>query len=154
MSKSKNNKIPDEVEYILYMEALPDRYGPWYVSVKEYERILTVKRKYPEHFPWQAKYDSIPDSVHKAYNEDRWETSGLNSLNKDLQDGNKKGGGIFESMTTVGADKPEGPTDFRKYFQDYYDMVTQREQEAEDRRKKDEALWDKHYKKYGLKYRP
>lgn len=151
MRKSRFDKIPDEAQRILLIEAFPERYGPWLVSSKEYDRILAVKRKYPHLFPWQAKYDSIPKEVHEAYHKDVLDESGWG---KDFKIKNvSHGDGLLKSMVNTGAEKPKEPFDLRKAFNDLFEMEERREKEAEERRKKDEALWDRHYKKYGLKYK-
>lgn len=36
-----------------------------------YKRIQETVKKYPEYFPWETKYNSIDDSVHRAYENEK-----------------------------------------------------------------------------------
>lgn len=41
--------------------------GTFYCGAEQYKRISDTIKKYPEYFPWETKYNSIPKEVHDKY---------------------------------------------------------------------------------------
>lgn len=111
-----------------------------------------VMKKYPEHFPWEAKYDSIPEEVHVAYRNEAfppidWEAFSANS-----------GGGIMavidESNKEAEARYEENKNkSLAQMFDEIFEMSEHQRLKEEQAYKVSKAIWDRHYKKYGLPYR-
>lgn len=145
----KLDDIPKEVLYIQMMEASP---FPWYVGIDEYNRVEAIKKKYPEHFPWHAKYNSIPKEVHDAYRNE------VNpGWNKPLVfDDIPYGNGIEAQINECG-NTPSSfeltTKDVANIFKDFIEASSKRDEEARKEKERIKKIWDKHYKKYNLSYR-
>lgn len=55
---------PNEVLWVLL--------SPKMVGSDTYEEIERIIAKYPEYFPWETKYNSIPKEVHEAYIKEKY----------------------------------------------------------------------------------
>lgn len=135
--------IPKEVLYIQMMEAMP---FPWLVGIDEYNRVSAVKAKYPEYFPWDRIYESIPKEVHDAYRNEKnpdwdkpieWIEKGDRGIEDLINDSTLK----VSSVVT------------EQDFMDLFEMLNKSENDEYKKKMADEALWNKHYGKYKLKYR-
>lgn len=108
-----------------------------YVSTKLYHRYLEIIEKYSKYFPQEYKYHFIvPKEVHDAYNKDitkhhsRYFSEGISQ-------------GIKENSPMIG--------NFELTRKDLEGLVSAVLNQRSDKRK-ERKIWDKHYKKYGLKY--
>lgn len=117
-------------------------------------KLIAIERKYPKYFPWRAKYDSVPDSVHEAYIKEKYpplmfEPIGNSGLNPDdlLADIQKVK--VFELKNT----NSFTPDDMMEMITATYEQDRIRMRNEQMQLKEDKALWDKHYAKYGLEYR-
>lgn len=132
--------IPSEVWEAVYIASCGA------VGLEMYNRYQEIVKKYPEHFPWETKYNSIPSEVHKAY-----------AIERD--------GGTFEELIAKAkANALENPTfsenriDTSKpfSFRDVFDTMVKNENERREKKieqeKKNKTIWDKHYSKYNLEY--
>jgi hypothetical protein len=111
--------------------------------------------KYPDAFPRQTAWNKIPQSVHEAYNKEYWEVFPPDPLPL-LPDGSEPRGikqmgdamwHQAELRAQERASKPE-PT-FAELMNNFHKAIEQGHR-VEDQKK---ALWNKHYKKYGVEYR-
>lgn len=138
----KKSNIPSEVFVVFQLQKLGCPIG-----TETYNKCQEVIKKYPEHFPWEAKYNSIPQEVHDAYSKE------LMDEFKSKFDSIPKGDGLMKSLVSEGASKPR-LKNFGEALRDMDNMFKEQHRQAEERLKKSKQLWDKHYKKYNLKYRP
>lgn len=117
------------------------------VGLETYKRVHQTVEDYPEYFPWETKYNSIDKSVHEKYEEE------LSSLFKsffpptpmDIQSG--EGIYAWSMRMTEEACKDQEPfsTKTIKAFTDKIDKES-------NFKKAKQKLWNKHYKKYNLRY--
>jgi len=146
----KTNNIPHEVAWVLCVQM-----GQIPLGIDSYEKAQEIIEKYPEHFPWEHKYKSIPKEVHDAFEAECYPERGksIESLFDDLEEGVRLREQVM-NQTYVSVD----PMKFTK--DDFVRMLD--EMEAHERKRKEEEraeeirvkkIWDKHYKRYNLKYR-
>ena len=129
--------IPDEVLWVLTL--------PRYVGSDTYKKAEEIIAKYPEYFPWETKYNSIPKEVHQAYIKEKYPdkdepivcTGGISQMIKDEPF-------VYKEYT------PEG---IGEWFKQLEVITRDAKNAAIVQRKKDKKLWDKHYKKYNLEFR-
>lgn len=150
MSTIKN--IPDEVSW--YISVVGGSGG--LLGTETYNKCKAIEEKYPDWFPWEAKYRSIPKEVHDAYFKERnpdWgkpidfkgKEGGFDGLIPQLKKGNYQ----FLDLSSEELEKFSVADSIVECFE-----VIEKNRKAKLKRNKmDEALWDKHYKKHGLKYR-
>ncbi len=105
-------------------------------------RINTIIDKYPEYFPWEHTYKSIPQDVHDSYYEERF--GGIVSNGK----------GLWERLN----EKPKKSKKNKEISLTEAIAEMFKSQERQKRREKREynkkkKLWDKYYKQFGLEYR-
>lgn len=127
--------IPAEVQEVMVYNHLK------YVGRETMERVRTIIDKYPEWFPWEHKYKSIPQEVHDAYYEEKYPKRDLELPSK----------GIYEQMKQT-------PVSFTidslcELFDKLYDDNDEKALLRQYKRQKDKELWDKHYSKYNLEYK-
>lgn len=135
------NKIPDEVMWVLTVS------GCVPVGRSTFEKCQKIIDKYPKYFPWEHAYKSIPKEVHDAY---------MAEVNPDwdkpiISNDNKCGAGVKSEIGKVYYKSDVVLT--QKMFEDMIFEHEKMEQERIEERKKQKALWDKHYKIYGLEYK-
>lgn len=110
-------------------------------------KLQATIRKYPEYFPWEAKYREIPQEIHEAYYKEKhgeWEI-------KWKAEGGK---GIMELIREAPThEKEESSKTLSEMFQDIVNAQEESRKKREENRLKNKVLWDKHYSKYKLEYR-
>ena len=122
----------------------------WSVKIRGYggtdtiDKCQAIIEKYPEHFPDEVKYKTIPEQVHKAYRDEMY--PGWDEPIKIVDIGRGDG---FMSEVEKGAAKGEFTTKSFKQAWEAYGKMLDKEHE-EERRK--ERVWLKHYGKYGITY--
>lgn len=130
-----------------------------YVGSELMAKLTAIENKYPEHFPWEAKYRAIPDEVHKAYKNERWTEFMVHVNNKDQR-------GLMEMINeefekshekSIKTQKELEGKSLKEMFEYAFNKMEsdriQEQKERKSRLRKDKALWDKYYKKYGLEFR-
>lgn len=132
--------IPNEVLWVLTL--------PRCVGSDTYRRVEEIIAKYPEYFPWETKYNSIPKEVHQAYIKekypDRDEPIVCTNDGEGLYSKIKSEPFIYREYT---------PKEIGECFKQLDIITANARNAAIVQRKKDKKLWDKHYKKYNLEYR-
>lgn len=136
------------VAQIEYVKAI--LYWKHPVGMDSYKICMEIIKAHPEEFPWFAKYNSIPEEVHKAYNKEanapflqiieEWKTTIPNAEQKT---------GLVPFIENSGT--VMGPLTL-KHLEDFIQNMDEQDGKRMEAEKKDEALWDKHYSKYGLPY--
>jgi hypothetical protein len=151
----KEQEIPSEV---IYVSSLIQSGQP--VGTKTYDFIQNTIKKYPQYFPWETKYASIPQEVHDAY---RKEVGGsdaetLEDMIKEFESKSgviPSGSGMISQI--MNADFSEAKTtnlDFTKAdLEAFINSILESDKEYAKEKEREKEIWDKHYKKYGLKYR-
>jgi hypothetical protein len=147
----KEQRIPSEVAHV--MAIIQNRIP---IGVKMYEFVQNTIKEYPEWFPWETKYASIPKEVHDAYKREIGE-SDMQSLEQMIKEydstkeNNITGKGILgQIIEAVEKEKKE-----KQYFDInmYMNSLIQEKEQYEREMKRKEKIFKKHYKKYGLEYR-
>lgn len=125
-----------------------------YVGMDQWIKLNAIIRKYPEYFPWEAKYRSIPQEVHDAYYSD------IQAAAEHIFSNSEDGIAIGIIPTLMNMDEqpifkfkivPDKP--ISEIFKDFFREKEEENKRAKKQQKKDKALWDKHYSKYGLNYK-
>jgi len=118
------------------------------VGSETYKRIEETVKKYPDYFPWETKYNSIDESVHRAYENEKelLYKSFFPQTKMDIQPGE----GIYawskrRSQEVISYNTPVDWEELSKSMQD-------RQKRDEDFSKAKKKLRIKHYKKFNLKY--
>lgn len=146
----KPEDMPDEVWVVL-------NWPYELVSLETYQAHEAIKVKYPEYFPWEALYRSIPQSVHDAYRMELW--PGGNQFGEFFKEVDDKAydapfGGLIDEINKGGQQVSYRNKSFT--FEDFA-AVAQRHLEANEVFYKnfqvEKAMWDKHYSKFNLIYR-
>lgn len=140
------NNIPKEVEIAMVVNS---GMGP-FVGMKLYNEVVETINKYPEYFPWEHKWRTIPEEVHKAYLTEINEAAEKNAekirkqrnkLSKKYETKSKKFGNGFtiDELNTLINHILEQSALTRKQKKNWENI--------------DKRMWKKHYKKYNLKYK-
>lgn len=144
-------KIPKEVLEYMAMTSV----NGGMLGLKMFTRCQEIINKYPNWFQWEHKYKSIPKEVHDAYIKERNPNidkplvlrDGFNGILNELKD--------KSNAVNLGFNK-EGIEGFS--ISKALSEIFKAQEDARIELKKEEAkskeLWDKHYKKYKLEYRP
>lgn len=147
-------KIPDEV---LAAWLISQNRFLGSESVSMLEATIT---KYPEYFPWEIKYRSIPKEVHDAYNREangEWFEFKANKgtpailTGQQYHDANM---GLIQYVEKKGMVAYSSLKNFT--MNDMLEWVRRMDKADDEKRKRLKAeisIWDKHYKPYGLEYR-
>jgi hypothetical protein len=118
------------------------------VGTEPYKRLQDTINKYPEHFPQEHIYNSIPNEVHIKYREESiaLRLTFYPRKESDIQEGE----GIY-SWVRRQQPVPLKITnlDLQKLAEKVFVTAPKIKKEYETAKKK---LWNKHYKKYKLKY--
>lgn len=127
--------MPEEVKWAIgTMICMP------MMGANLYNKIKDIIERYPQYFPWEHKYSSIPEDVHKAYREELEVTLSL-YLDREKP--------IYSP--------PKDNGDFYEYMQACIDFIHQCGIRNIDERiaanKIEKEIWDKHYSKFGLEFR-
>ena len=146
----KIEDTPNEVAWVRLLQATQMPIGK-----DSYEKAQAIIEKHPEHFPWEYKYKSIPKEVHEAFEAECYPEKGksVESLFDDLEVGdslreqvkNQKSAGVIPTKFTQ--------DDFLRLFDEMEEHERKRKEEERVEEVRVKKIWDKHYKKYGLKYR-
>ena len=133
--------IPNEVLWVYYIEKYVH-----YVGSDTYDKATEIIAKYPEYFPWETKYNSIPKEVHEAYIKEKY---------PDRDKPIPVGEGLIAEMkkSKVKYYNDYLGKSFDELWQDLLNIEQQIRVKEAERYKKAKKLWDKHYKKYNLEYR-
>lgn len=130
-------EMPEEVIWASFITLNP-------IGLDTYIKVKEIMKKYPEYFPYETLYDSIPEEVHKAY-QDHMERIWERRIRK------------FEKKPTYPYPYSSGsPLTINSLWETVYQM--EESYEREERRKRlrkraDRRIWNKYYKPYKLKYR-
>lgn len=135
------DKIPDEVMWVLRIP------NGWPVGRETFEKVQKIIDKYPKYFPWERTFKSIPKEVHDAYVEEKKMTL-MNYI--EVDNGIERGDGIRQQ---VEKNKPVDTILTKEMYEEFINSFAKDEEERIEKRKKEKALWDKHYKIYGLEYK-
>lgn len=137
------NDIPSEVSWALVIIQTNQEIG-----CDTYEEIERIIAKYPEYFPWETKYNSIPKEVHEAYIKEKYP-----DRDKPIVC-TSDGEGLYSKIKIEPFIYKEYTSDeIMEWFRQLETIVVKERNEAALQRKKDKKLWDKYYKKYNLEYR-
>lgn len=132
MKKFSEKDIPQEVKE--YMAIVAGTGG--LMGLKLYRKCKTIEEKYPEWFPWEHKYNSIPQEVHDAYrNEQYSSTPKPNEISKEAVSFSFNDKSLLDALNK------------------WQESLINEQRIKAEQLKKDKELWDKHYKKYGLEFR-
>jgi len=139
------DKIPEEVWRVWAIEQAGHPVG-----AKTYAEIQKIIDKYPEYFPWEHKYKSIPQEVHDAFTREcyperfkpyEWtEFKGMSLIEQ-----------IQQELTAI---VPLTKESFTKIFTDMIEQDNRKRKEKFEEEIRVKKIWNKHYSKYKLEYRP
>jgi len=129
--------IPTEVQEVMVYNYVK------YVGRETMERVRIIIDKYPEWFPWEHKYKSIPQEVHDAYFAEKYPKPDFKSSTK----------GIYEQMKEKPVNTNLTIDSLRDMLNKLFDYDRERALIREYEKQKDKELWDKHYSKYNLEYK-
>lgn len=118
------------------------------VGEETYKRLQETINKYPEYFPQQHIYNSIPKEVHQKYQEEK-----LNlyySFYPPSGAGMKEGEGLVGYMDRIQEENKNKPQkSMKEVIVEIFETAPKIKKEYEKEKRK---LWNKHYKKYKLRY--
>lgn len=140
--------IPEEVRRVWVYQ-----YCGHAVGIDTWNEINAVIKAYPEYFPWETKYNSIPQSVHDAYNKEKYAW-----MDKLYQKPHPEGYiGLIPTIMQMDEVLKEAPPEPQMTIHEIFIMLSKQEDDKRKRQQEQDennkALWDKHYKTYGLEYR-
>lgn len=144
----KAEDIPEDVFWVWNIQHLP-----YPIDLDTYDKMQIIIRANPKYFPWETKYDSIPQHVHDAYFKEK------NAEWDKIWEEKKEGGfkGIIPTLLEMNEMVPDSISTPEKSLTEIIADAFKRQDEQrkaeEEKYKQDKALWDKHYKPYGLEYR-
>lgn len=117
------------------------------VGLETYKRVEETVKQYPEYFPWETKYNSIDSSVHEKYEEKL--SSLFNSFFPPTPMDIQPGEGIYAWSMRMNEVSLKNQEPFStKTIKAFTDKINKQY----EFKKAKEKLWNKHYKKYKLKY--
>lgn len=140
MKTISEKEIPEEVKE--YMAIVAGTGGM--MGLELYQKCKAIEEKYPKWFPWEHKYKSIPQEVHKAYFEEKH--SNYNSKIECK-------GGLASHLEDNKPFTINTKTTFKEMMEEWHKSIMKIEEKRLKILEEDKALWDKHYKKYGLEFR-
>ncbi len=149
------DKVPSEVAWVMAIQYYGEPIG-----LDTWKEIQAIIDKYPDYFPWEHKYKSIPQEVHDAYRKETDPTWGMTFeeyfQNAHTSDGSFKGliPLIQEKLYHPIPDEPITVMSITQIFENLSKQEDDRVKREKERLGKDKAIWDKHYKQYDLQYRP
>lgn len=144
----KLEDIPEDVYWVWSIQwcGIP-------VGLDTWDKADAIIKANPQYFPWETKYNSIPKDVHDAYYKEK------NVWMDDLwtQTSYENYTGIMPTITKMDEELKEAihesPKSLSKIFHDLFKMEDDKRRRRDEEDAKNKALWDKHYKPYGLEYR-
>lgn len=136
--------IPNEVLKVLALKIYKRCVG-----LEEYKEIKNTIDKYPQYFKWEHIYKNIPEEFHNKYETE--ERILFLSFYPPKESNRKEGEGIWSWI------RRQEPAPSKITARDLQEVVEHVFVTAPKIKKEYEAakikLWNKHYKKYKLKYR-
>lgn len=153
---SEINDIPEEVWYVLMCQMKQ------YVTREMYDKCQEIIKRHPKHFPWEARYYAIHQSVHDAHDKE------INKNHKSIGDiieiplfdeSIPTGDGIINKILEQGISTEEYNIPIKYTLEDnpiinYYNTLREKEIREESQENEWRRVWDKHYKKHNLNYKP
>lgn len=142
--------VPADVVWVWSVEAMYTHVGS-----AMYQKMNDIVAANPMYFPWEHKYESIPDEVHKAFNDEaypdtfQWIESG-----KDIEPGvGLMQQLINESSKVVPMPAVKNDAHAEQLWTEFFQREIDRRKQREEREAELERIWNKHYRKYKLEYR-
>lgn len=102
-----------------------------------YKEVQDIISRNPKYFPYETAYNKVPQYVHEAY---------LDEIYPDRHELLWEGSNSKESA-------PIEKMSVEEIFKILIDKEAQDRKRKDDETKRRKAIWDKHYKKYGLEFR-
>lgn len=139
--------IPSEVWWVfsILMSGHP-------VGMKTCNEIHAIIEKYPEHFPWEHLYKSIPESVHDAFSRECYPER-YRPFEEVFADVNSQKGLMQQIRDTPLFKTPSTQQELIQMFDNYEKRLRDDHNKKIAEQKRIKSIWDKHYKKYGLECR-
>lgn len=132
--------LPSEVRWVYGIQTFP------YIDIETYEKAQEIIGRYPEYFPWEHKYRSVPKEVHDAY----WEE--LNMLNVEYNH-HESEMGIQCLINEIRKKTDEPKKELQDMVADWFDEMNKEAAQMAALEDKIKRIWKKHYGIFGLKYR-
>lgn len=135
--------IPGEVMWVWALQ-----FSCQHVGAETYKKMYDIINRNPKYFEWEHRYKNIPKEVHEAY---------LDELFPDRHKPIR-----FESDEVFDGYIPQimkqsQPTDVKPITQqdinDLFNSLNSQSLIEKKERLRRMEIWDKHYKKYNLKFR-
>ncbi len=148
------DEIPAEVWKVWAMQ-----YSCSFVGLETLNEINDIIAKYPQHFPWETKYNSLPKEVHEAFRKECYPSlyepyEPFKYEGTSLIDDVKNGKGIIDISKPKNVTlKPFTAKDFLESWEKMINDEQERKQKEFERKERIRKIWDKHYKQYGLECR-
>lgn len=144
----KKSNVPEEVWGVLLLQR-----SNAVVGKTVFDLANRIIEKYPEHFPWEARYRLIPKEVHEAYaKEAGWVSLGAIKRLFETPLFDNKGSGLMQAIKKSGSAKLDPAKSFHDFLKDFNEGASAVEEKKRQRHIKDKMIWDKYYKKYNLDY--
>ena len=149
--KQKNLRLenmPTEVFWVMSLEGSM-------VGTKTFDKIHSIIEKYPEWFPWENEYSKIPQEVHDAFRKEAYpKQPNFDEMINDVDNKPRKTflQQINEAPTITY--KELSTEEILSAFQQMIENSERQERERHIEQERVERIWNKHYKKYKLPYRP
>ena len=122
------------------------------VGLETWNYCNEIIKKYPDWFPWEHKYDQIPQPVHDAYNAEAHPP-----ISFDLKPGYREDFVGMLPMILAGVDHSGKLAEPTLTMKEMFKSIFENQRKEEDRKRAEylerKKIWDKHYSKYGLEYR-
>ena len=134
--------IPFEVQKVWVYQSLNQPVG-----LELYKEIESIIKKYPQYFEWEHIYNSIPKEVHSKYSEEKLDLyySFYPPSGKDM----KEGEGLV-AYTRIASESNIKKSTLEEILNYIFVTAPKIKKEYEKEKRK---LWNKHYKRYNLKFR-
>lgn len=121
-----------------------------YCGTKMYDQCIKTIEKYPEWFPWETAYSKVPQEVHDSFEKECYPNKQtIEEIIAEWKDIPRKS--IMEQINENAAEY-KMPT--KEEILGVFDGYLKRQKEAAIEQERVERIWNKHYKKYKLPYRP
>lgn len=144
----KIEDIPEDVWWVWTIQ-----WCGYPVGLDTWEKAKAIMKANPDYFPWETKYDSIPQHVHDAYFKEK--NAWMTKLYKETRPESFIGiiPSIMKMDEAMKEYQPEPPKSLSEMLRDLAKMEDDKRRREEEEYAKNKSIWDKHYKPYGLEYR-